>query len=119
MAEKADFQPVFERLKHLLQVYKGRLVVTLDQPDRYYLDAPQGSKMGAFAGIHTRKQYVSFYLMPVYMQPQLLEGVSEELKKRMQGKSCFNFRKVDENLMAELTELTDRSFAHFCADNNL
>jgi hypothetical protein len=119
MAEKTDFQPVFDRLKQLLQAYKGPLVVTLDQPDRYYLDAPQGSKIGAFAGVHRRKQYVSFYLMPVYIEPTLLEGMSDNLRKRMQGKSCFNFRKVDENLMAELTELTNRSFAHFCADNNL
>lgn len=119
MADKADFQTVFDRLKQLLQPYKASLAVTLDQPDRYYLDAPQGSKMGAFAGIHTRKQYVSFYLMPVYMEPSLLEGVSDDLKKRMQGKSCFNFRKADEALIVELAELTDRSFAHFRADNNL
>lgn len=119
MAEKADFQPVFDRLKHLLQSYKGPLVVTLDQPDCYYLDAPQGSKIGAFAGVHKRRQYVSFYLMPVYIKPQLLEGISDNLKKRMQGKSCFNFRKVDESLLAELTELTNRGFAHFRAENNL
>lgn len=51
--------------------------------------------------------------MPVYMYPDLLEAVSPGLKKRMQGKSCFNFKQVDEPLLAELESLTLRGFARF------
>jgi hypothetical protein len=119
MAEKADFQSVFDRLKSILQRYQDPLIITVDDSDRYFLDAPQRTKLEAFAGIHKRKQYVSLYLMPVYTDPSLLDGVSDELKKRMQGKSCFNFRKIDENLMTELAELTERGFANFRAENNL
>jgi hypothetical protein len=32
--------------------------------------------------------------------------MSPELKKRMQGKSCFNFKEVDEKLFRELGNLT-------------
>ena len=43
--------------------------------------------------------------MPVYVDPGLLDDVSPELRKRMQGKSCFNFTSVDEPLFAELGDL--------------
>ena len=34
-------------------------------------------------------------------------------KKRMQGKSCFNFTTVDEVLFAELSQLTAAGFKRF------
>jgi predicted nucleotide-binding protein (sugar kinase/HSP70/actin superfamily) len=40
------------------------------------------------------------------MFPELLKGMSPELKKHMQGKSCFNFKKVEPDLFKELKELT-------------
>ena len=40
----------------------------------------------------------------------MLDDVSLELKQRMQGKSCFNFARVDEDLLAELTSLTARGY---------
>jgi hypothetical protein len=47
--------------------------------------------------------------MPIYMYPDLLDSISPELKKHMQGKSCFNFKKMDETLFLELDELTHHS----------
>jgi hypothetical protein len=34
---------------------------------------------------------------------------SKELKSRMQGKSCFNFKSIDEELFSELDRLTVES----------
>ena len=48
--------------------------------------------------------------MPVYVEPSLLDGISPGLRRRMQGKSCFNFAKVDEALFAELEDLTRAGF---------
>jgi hypothetical protein len=48
---------------------------------------------------------VSIYLMPVYVEPSLMDGASDGLRKRMQGKSCFNFTKVDEPLIGELEKV--------------
>lgn len=50
---------------------------------------------------------VALHLMPLYSQPELLDRISPALKKRMQGKSCFNFTKMDETLLAELAALTE------------
>jgi hypothetical protein len=44
--------------------------------------------------------------MPVYVSPELAATLSPELRKRMQGKACFNFKTVDEGLLAELEALT-------------
>ena len=59
------------------------------------------------------KRYVSFYLMPVYASPELDAAVSPALRKRKQGKSCFNFDRIDEALFAELSDLTARGIPGF------
>jgi len=56
------------------------------------------------------KNYISFYMLPIYTWPRLLDGMSPALGKRKQGASCFNFSTVDEDLLAELAALTERSF---------
>jgi len=51
--------------------------------------------------------------MSAYVNPKLLNGISPELKKRMQGKSCLNFKKVDESLLKELSILTKAGFEYY------
>ncbi len=51
--------------------------------------------------------------MPVYLKPELLAGLSPELKARMQGKSCFNFTQVDKPLFKQLAALTKAGFASY------
>lgn len=58
-----------------------------------------------FGGVRTMKTYVSVHLMPVYSHPSLAETIPPPLRKRMQGKSCFNFRAEDPALFAELEAL--------------
>ena len=69
-----------------------------------------------FGATRVGKRYVSYYLMPVYVQPSLLDDLSPALRKRMQGKSCFNFAKVDETLLAELEALTRRGYEATAGD---
>jgi hypothetical protein len=65
------------------------------------------------AAAQIKKNYVSFHLMPVYGCPELLEGLSPALRKRMQGKSCFNFTTIDPAHVTELTALTKKGFERF------
>ncbi|MDO8484805.1 MAG: hypothetical protein Q7S35_07655 [Candidatus Limnocylindrales bacterium] len=58
---------------------------------------------------------MSYYLMSVYGCPDLLETMSPELRRRMQGKACFNFTSVDESLFAELARITEAGFERFLA----
>jgi hypothetical protein len=106
------FAEVFQRLRPILKRHVPPLVVTGDSAGDYILavdfpTAPEPARY--FGGVNIRRNYVSFYLMPVYADPALLAGASKELLARMQGKSCFNFSKVDETLFGELAALTDRA----------
>ena len=65
------------------------------------------------AWVQIGKAYVSYHLMPIYACPRLLDGFSPKLKASMQGKSCFNFKTLDEPLFTELDHLTTHSFAVF------
>jgi hypothetical protein len=47
------------------------------------------------------------------MNPALLADVSPGLRKRMQGKSCFNFTSIVPEQVRELTDLTERGIASF------
>ncbi len=64
-----------------------------------------------FGMVKIGKAYVSYHLIAIYVYPELLNGLSPELKKRMQGKSCFNFTSIDEELMEELEDLTRHCLA--------
>ena len=116
MKPQNDFTPVFVQLKKILEPFAPKLTVTIDTPEAYSIDGPYSEKwkrMLFFASAQVRKNYVSFYLMPVYMYPDLLNNISPELKKHMQGKSCFNFKKVEPRLFMELNLLTKESFKRF------
>ena len=109
----SDLRAVHERLRAILASFRGRLHVAADGPGGMTLELPgyEGQPWGYAAGTRVGKRYVSYYLMGVYGDPALLAGMSPELRRRMQGKSCFNFTKVDERLFAELAELTELSIA--------
>jgi hypothetical protein len=111
-----DFADVFARLRALLAPYAKRMVVAKDEPDCYSLDTVKlgpNKRPICFAFVKTGKGYVSFHLMPVYGNPSILASVSDDLKRRMQGKACFNFKTVDEDLFAELAALTKAGYECF------
>ena len=116
MADRREFQATFLRLKSIFELYAPKLIVVHDTDTNYYLDTPYVMKNKHrifFGAVRLGKTYVSFHLMPVYGCPDLLEKISPELKKHMQGKSCFNFNTVDEKLFKELAKLTKAGFARF------
>jgi hypothetical protein len=116
MANKNDFNQVFAKLKGILQPYVKKMDVAQDSPTYYLLNTRylmKNKQPLCFGGVRLGKAYVSFYLMSVYASPDLLKSMSPELKKRMQGKSCFNFKEVDEPLFKELARLTKAGASKF------
>jgi hypothetical protein len=107
-AEKPDLAEVFSALRRLLESYRGNLAVQTDKPGNYHLEAPSilhRKKPLYFAGVKTGKNYVSFHLLYLYFNPAATKAIPPALKKRMQGKACFNFTAVDEDCFAELGRL--------------
>jgi hypothetical protein len=110
----SDFESIFVRLRGILQKHSAALTVTADAPDHYCLQvafSPKLKKPFPVAWVKIGKAYVSYHFMPVYMFPRLLDSRSDKLRARMQGKSCFNFKVVDEALFKELEDLTTEGFA--------
>ena len=119
MTSHPDFPPVFEELRRILQQYAKKLTVKINTAEGFSLDGPYNEKWKKelfFGAVQIKKNYVSFYLMPLYMYPDLLGNISPELKKHMQGKSCFNFKKVEKSLLDELSKLTKQGFERFMKD---
>jgi hypothetical protein len=106
---------IFQALRDILKPYAPKLMVTEDSAKSYYLVTKAASYKGKpmFFGAVIQKSYVSYHLMPLYWKPQLLQGMSPELRKRMQGKSCFNFKKMEPALFKELAALTRTGFAAY------
>jgi len=110
----SDLEPVFARLRDILEGTRGALTVSEDKSTRYCLVGgchPTHKRPFPIAWVEIRKAYVSFHHMGIYAAPELLSSISKELRARMQGKACFNFKKVNEPLFKELEELTPRAFA--------
>ena len=121
----SQFETVFIRLRKTLQKYAGTLSVGYDTPGHYSLEASAGpAALRAWGGklkkpiipvawVQIGKAYVSYHLMGIYGNVKLRDGMSKELKARMQGKTCFNFKTVDETLFKKLDSLTAQAVAAF------
>ena len=117
-ASESNFAAVFATLKSVLAKYAKRLSVKADTSIEYTLVSKSASPFPQhkgqplyFGSVRLGKAYVSFHLLPLYMCPELTKIVSPVLKKRMQGKACFNFKtELDPELMAGMKELTAAGF---------
>ena len=114
----SDFVPIFTELKLVFAKHVKRLSVKADTAVEYTLltraPSPFPQHKGQpmyFGSVRLGKAYVSLHLMPLYMCPELTKTISPALKKRMQGKTCFNFKTGPEAvLIAELKQLTAAGF---------
>lgn len=113
-----DLNAVFTELRAVMAPYAAKLDAKKDDPSELYLDTrhlQKNKKPLFFGAVQVKKSFVSFHLMPVYLKPELLDGLSPALKGRMQGKSCFNFAEIDKPLFKELAALTKAGFASYKA----
>ena len=122
MPDNAQATALFDRLAAMFAPYRSTLLAKSDEPGNLYLETPPSAAYPSglfFGAVKIGKRYVSFYLMPVYVHPDLMDGMSPELRKRMQGKFCFNFTRSDEALFGELETLTGAGFARFQQDGTI
>ncbi len=117
MLKSNGFDDTFTALRNLLEAYASTMKVEVDKPGDYQLCSrvmkDRSGRPLFVAAAQIKKDYVSFHLMPVYSCSELLEGISPTLRKRMQGKSCFNFTKIDSSQLEELAALTKKGIEAF------
>src|SRR5882762_1885405 len=116
MSISPEFEKVFNRLKAILQKHAGAFTVRPDAESSYGLQGKPGpATLKAWGGklkkpvmpvawIEIGKSYVSYHVMGLYTNTALQNSLSKELTTRMQGKTCFNFKNVNETLFKELEQ---------------
>ena len=120
-----DFQPVFAALRPVFARVSTKLSVAADSHVEYSLETRSPSPFPQhkgrplhFGAVRIGKAYVSVHLMPVYMSSALITRISPALRKRMQGKSCFNFTAVPSaGEVADLRALVDDGLGEWAAKN--
>jgi hypothetical protein len=122
MPDDTQATAVFDRLAAIFAPYRSSLIAKADEPGDLSLETPPSTAYPSglfFGAVKIGKRYVSFHLMPVYVHPDLLDEMSPELRKRMQGKSCFNFTRADDGLFAELEALTAAGYTRLQDDGTI
>ena len=121
----SEFESIFARLRSLLQKHSTTLSINEDTSTSYSLAGRPGpATLKAWGGkmkraiipvawVQVGKGYVSYHLMGVGGNTKLVDAMSPKLKTCMQGKTCFNFKTADEELFAELDQLTGKSIKAF------
>jgi hypothetical protein len=118
---KPEFEAAFTKLKSVFGKAGGRLCAKTDSAAEYEVVTKRPSPFPQHKGhrmwfgcVRVGKAYVSLHLLPLYMNPTLTKTISPELKKRMQGKACFNFKSAPEPAtLAELKKLVAASLKHW------
>jgi hypothetical protein len=118
---QAQFADVFRWLRVVAPNPAKGLVASEDTSQTYTLVATIGPATVRIKGpksegaklpvvyIHIGKAYVSYHLMGLYGNAALNKQISGELVKHKQGKTCFNFRHIHDDLSQELRDLTSQS----------
>jgi hypothetical protein len=63
-----------------------------------------------FAGVRPGKGTAKLMLLPIKTHPELLEGISPALRKRLSGDALFTLKDGDESLLPELEQVVARAF---------
>lgn len=107
-------EAAFTRLRELLVTHATQLTVGEDSARRYSLEAEIGpATLTAWRGrvrkpripvawVERRAASVALHLMGLEGNASLGAALSEPLRKRLQGKTCFHFTTVDDALFDEL-----------------
>lgn len=105
-------EPVFADLRERMLRAGAAMTATKDTPGDLVLktpwDEPGKAEPAWFGAVTRKKNYVSVHLMPLYCLPALMNAVPADLRKRMQGKSCFNFKAVEPDRFEALERLIAR-----------
>lgn len=106
----SDFRLVYESLRRIMIDAAPGALIAADRPGDLVLHTgeidPRTRKPVWFGAVSIKTSYVAYHLFPLYTTPELGRDMSAGLARRRQGKSCFNFSKVEPELFAELAGLT-------------
>ena len=108
---------IFDEVVSLLAKYSPPFEVRRDAKGGYHLwsNKPvviEGREKNElfFAGVISQKNYVGFYYMPVYIDPERKAMFKPELLARLKGKSCFHLSKLEPDLKNQISQALEDGF---------
>ncbi len=114
-----SFREIHARLRGLLESLSLPLEVRESPRGDYHLYSVKPGLVVAgrprnevyFAGVSIRSRMVAFYLFPVYTHAGEFRDLPPAAGRCLVGKSCFNIRSLDAELLDELKQLVGRGIA--------
>ena len=113
-----DFTNIFQQIRGAIVRYAPELSTKTDTPKAYQLYSIKDIELAGrkfseiyFAGAVIQKNFVGFYFFPIYTHPEKFTSLPAALKKTLKGKFCFNFKKIDKELLAQVDDLLKQGFS--------
>lgn len=124
---KKDLTAIQAYLIEVLQGQKKVLKAVIDTEERYEvtgtIEAMQGKKKVDgiyFASVVPKPKDIRFYFFPLYThRDELLDSLSEELKKSLKGKTCFHLKAISDDMEKEIKTMVARGVKLFQKDGLL
>lgn len=117
MTDAAELEATADRLWAFLEPYRPQL-----EPNDLYglptLRWPSAKAHDFFAGVRIAERHVAFHLMPLVRHPELADELSHDLRRRLKGKTTFNFMTLDPTIAEELDSFVARCFRVYRAEHS-
>lgn len=113
-----------QTLIDLLKDHLGQLKITADNEAKFEvtgtIEAMQGKKKVDgfyFATVLSKPKDVRFYFFPAYThRDDLIDTLSDEMKKCLKGKSCFHLKSLSTELETEFKDLIAKAIVLYQKD---
>lgn len=110
---KKELTDIQAYLIEVLKQQKKALKAVIDNEERYEvtgtIEAMQGKKKVEgiyFASVVPKPKDIRFYFFPLYThREELLDTLSDELKKSLKGKTCFHIKAISDEMEKEIKEM--------------
>lgn len=124
---KKSIEEMQAMLIDLLKAHYPILKATIDTAEKFEvtgtIEAMQGKKKVDgfyFSSVVPKPKDVRFYFFPMYThREELFDGLSDELKKFLKGKSCFHIKNISEEMAQELVKLISKAVKLYQRDGYL
>jgi hypothetical protein len=114
--DKSAGQPemvnIFNQVKEIMRPFAVKnYIVNADKPGYYEIYYGKEAEVAGrkfpelmLAALLIQKGYVALHFFPLYIEQALKEKLSPELLQSLNGKSCFNLKKNDPELMEQIRQ---------------
>jgi hypothetical protein len=119
MPKTDELDRIFDRIKKIMEAYSPPFSVktpseALQKKRSYELTSAKKVIIAGrpkdevyFAGIIKQKDYVGFYYMLAYADPEVKQKLSPDFLKLLKGKSCFYIRSTKRSILDQVRKALD------------